>query len=101
MVRFSHSSRSGEERLLSVLNTEPQLLAAGQAGGQSPRQTPGFLSSCHQCFLGHLLFAGLRQSPWLGATRGPRVGASSPVSTHQCPTEVPQGSWLSCPRGPL
>lgn len=101
MVRFSHSSRSGEERLLSVLNTEPQLLAAGQAGGQFPLQTPGFLSSCHQRFLGHLLFAGLRQSPWLGATRGPRVGASSPVSTHQCPTEVPQGLWLSCPRGPL
>lgn len=101
IVRFSHSSRSGEEHFLSVLDTEPQLLAAGQAGGQFPRQTPGFLSSCHQRFLGHLLFAGLRQSPRLGVTQGPRVGANSPVSTHQRPTEAPQGLWLSCPRGLL
>ena len=34
-------------------------------------------------------------------TQGPRVGANSPVSTHQRPTEAPQGLWLSCPRGPL
>lgn len=101
MVRVSCSSRSREEHFLSVLDTEPQLLAAGRAGGQLSRQTPGFLSSSHQRFLGHLLFAGLRQSPRLGVTQGPRVGANSPVSTHQPPTEAPQGLWLSCPRGPL
>lgn len=95
MVRVSHSSRSGEERFLSDLDREPQLLAAGQAGGQFPHQTPGFLSSSLQRLLGHLLFAGLRQSPRLGVTRGPRVGANAPVSTHQPPPKRP--SVCGCP----